>query len=116
MSIPTLWLSTTRTEHLGLFNQWQNDPRVAAGWIETGTLNEHEHRTYLKNINKDHRRFSVLGFFNDTLTRRVMHHEFLDDRRPESVVGEPRLSAGTSPTAASSVSQASATFGFEPKL
>ncbi|KAF5685991.1 aerobactin siderophore biosynthesis iucB [Fusarium circinatum] len=51
-------------EHLGLFNTWQNDPRVAAGWMETGTLDEH--RTYLKNIHDDPHQFAVLGYFNDT--------------------------------------------------
>ena len=49
--------------HLGLFNKWQNDPRVAVNWKETGTLDEH--REYLRKIDEDPHQIAVLAKFDD---------------------------------------------------
>jgi hypothetical protein len=57
-------LDPENQEHLQLFHQWQNDPRVSQGWNQTGTLDQH--RDYLRRVHDDPHQVAILARFEDT--------------------------------------------------
>jgi hypothetical protein len=57
-------LDVDNSMHVDLYHRWQNDPRVARGWNESGSLDQHLQR--LKEVNEDPHTLSVLAKFDNT--------------------------------------------------
>ncbi|KAF5638440.1 hypothetical protein F52700_4376 [Fusarium sp. NRRL 52700] len=51
------------TEHVRLFHEWQNDPRVSQGWSQTGTLEQHQE--YLQQVHDDPHVIALLAKWDD---------------------------------------------------
>jgi hypothetical protein len=52
------------SDHLNFFHTWQNDPRVAKGWNESGTLEQHY--GYLERMHNDAHQTAILAYFEST--------------------------------------------------
>ncbi|KAF5667579.1 hypothetical protein FHETE_5637 [Fusarium heterosporum] len=57
-------LDHTDTEHVRMFHEWQNDPRVSQGWNLTGTLEQHQE--YLRKIHDDPHVIAILAKWDNT--------------------------------------------------
>lgn len=60
-----LALDPSDPHHISLFHTWQNTPRVAAAWNETGTLAQHT--AYLHRLHADPHVLPLLARFDDVL-------------------------------------------------
>ena len=57
-------LDVNDSVHVDLYHRWQNDPRVARGWDESGSLDQHIEK--LKQMDEDPHTLSVLAKFDGT--------------------------------------------------
>jgi hypothetical protein len=55
-------LDVNNSTHVELYHRWQNDPRVARGWNESGSLEQHIRN--LKEMHNDPHKLSVLAKFD----------------------------------------------------
>ena len=58
-----LSVDSNDAEHVRLFHEWQNDPRVSQGWNLTGTLEQHQ--DYLRKVHDDPHVVALLAKWDD---------------------------------------------------